>query len=206
MLYNECSEDGFNLTGLINEASDANVPVFISQLSRDCSKNMFDAIFGKFGTGTDNAWSGGIVSDWLFGSWDRNAGMVNYGSTLTRELGVYTMEPTTSVNVGKPTPVSDEWAALSSKWSRVADITGVKIGDPSHVTTPICPPSSSPAWNITGDVKLPTLIDRAEPISTSGKTEPTPTNKKKNGGSSLGFDIRGLYLVFASLMGLNFGL
>lgn len=204
MIYEECKEDGFDLESFVNGISEATVPVFISQLSSQCTGNIFNGMWSVYGNGTDNAWSGGIVNDWLYSSW-RSQGMVIYGSTMTRVLDVYTMEPTTSVNFGKPTPVSNEWNSASSKWSRVAKITGVKVGGyEPKATMPPCPASSSPAWNLTGDVRLPTLVDRTEPISTGAKTEPTPSNKKKNGGCSLGLDMGSLCLVVASAMGLTF--
>jgi len=202
VMYDVCSKDGFDLKDFIYNVATAKIPVFISQLSPICSRRVFNVIWGEFGNGTDNAWSGGIVNDWLYNTWEK-AGLVNYGSIMTRELGMSTVEPTTSINVGKPTPISDEWASASSDWGRVTNITGVDIGEyaPTAIAPP-CPASSSPAWNLTGDVKLPTLIDRSEPTSSGENVQPLPTDKKKNGGNSLKLDIWGLYFVFGILIAI----
>jgi hypothetical protein len=199
-MYDDCNKDGFDLKDFIYNIATATVPVFMSQLSPKCFKKMFNVMWGEFGNGTDNAWSGGIINNWLYYRWNSD-GIVNYGSTMTLELGVSTIEPTMSFNIGKPTPISNEWASASSRWGRVANITGVKIGGytPTAITPP-CPAATSPAWNLTGDVKLPTLFDRSEPTPTNEKSQPLPTEKKKNRGSSLVLDIRGLYFLFVNLI------
>jgi hypothetical protein len=82
------------------------------------------------------------MNDWLYNSLG-SQGMVIYGSTVTREFDIYTMELTTSVNFSKPTPVIDERESASSEWRSVANITGVKVGGyEPKATTPPCPASS----------------------------------------------------------------
>lgn len=163
-------------------------------------------MLGTSSNNTDKAWSGGIVNDWLYGG-GRGEGVITYGSTIALGFDYSEGQATTSMNIGKPTPVSGEWEGLSNKWKEAANITGVKIGgyEPKATASP-CPALSSSAWNLTGDVRLPTLIDRVEPTSTVSastgeKTQTFPANKKKNGGSSIGLNVGCLCMVVAGLVG-----
>jgi hypothetical protein len=193
----ECSQSDFDPESLINTAALANVPVFVSQLSKSCSSSLF---FALFGTMADNAWSGAVYNGWLLGAHD-DEGMVNYGSTMkhTLEIGVYStppLEPKTSINIGKPTPVSDAWSIISQKWSRAAHYTGVKAKEfEPRATTPPCPTSSAP-WNIAGDVKLPTLIEDTKPVATAKPT--------RNGVGLLMVDQGRFYSLLAGLIGFGF--
>lgn len=97
-------------------------------------------MWGGTSNGTNDAWSGGIVNDWLFTQL-RAQDVAMYGSTMVGKNGnAFTRAPTASINIGKPNLESGEWEGVSSKWSCVANITGVKIGGyEPKVTMPPCP-------------------------------------------------------------------
>lgn len=178
--------DGSGYSMLQQNASDLNIPIFVSETG--CKKprpRLFADQASILGKDMEDTWSGAIVYEWI--EEVNNYGLINYGTvsvpiillSLTSTLGPK-VDPEKNPDAldgyprsGNPTPISPDYNNLKSQWATLTP-SGVKLSDYSATKKPPpCPTSTLSGWEVNGDVPLPTLgqvLDRAAESSSASQT------------------------------------
>jgi len=157
--YSWCDPANYQTSGYVNlQKQAANFPVPILFSETGCNvpgPRLFDDQDAIFGPDMINDWSGSIVYEWIEEA--NHYGLISYGPPVPMTA--------TGVNIkggftraGTPTPVSPDFNNLKTKWATISP-TGVAMSkyDPAHVSTRVCPTSTSGGWLVNGNVALPTI-------------------------------------------------
>ncbi|KAF2093724.1 hypothetical protein NA57DRAFT_61427 [Rhizodiscina lignyota] len=155
--YEWCGQSSYSVSGydmLEKNVTDYNIPIFLSETG--CNKpppRTFDDQAAIFGQMADH-WSGAIIYEWIQES--NNYGLVSYGPFVDPAKNT-NAPPDGYTRSGTPTPISPDFDNLSKQWKTLTP-SGVKASEytPS-LTAPACPGYTADAWEVNGDVKLPSL-------------------------------------------------
>lgn len=151
--YEWCGKSSYVTSGysdLEKNATDYNIPIFFSETGCNTAPpRTFEDQQQIFGVMADT-WSGAIIYEWIQEA--NNYGLVSYGPSVD-----VTSAGATITRSGTPTPISPDFSNLMTQWSSV-NPSSVKQSayNPSN-SAPACPTSMPGAWEVDGDVKLPSL-------------------------------------------------
>ena len=162
---------------LQQNASKYNIPIFFSETGCNTpAPRTFDDQSAIFGSEMSDTWSGSIIYEWIEEANDY--GLISYGPpanptmTAINVVGGYTRG-------GTPMTVSPDFDNLSAQWATLTP-SGVSVNayTPSE-TPPPCPAYTSGLWEVSGNVRLPTIGEKAHYLTTQNQgtgNQATPTS------------------------------
>lgn len=179
--YEWCGDNTFEGSGYANLTSQVieyPIPIFISETGCATSPpRTFQDQATIFGPQMVPYWSGAIIYEWLQEA--NHYGLISYeGDTnafITRATGTF-------ATAGTPTPVTPDFSNLMSAWAAATPV-GTSLGayKPSN-SPPPCPSYTQSAWEVAGDVALPTLNEAFNPtVQYSITAGHLPTGKLPTG-------------------------
>lgn len=166
---------------LQQNASGYNLPIFFSETGCNTPEpRTFDDQSAIFGPQMDNTWSGAIIYEWIQET--NNYGLVSYGpqvsatATQSGVVGGFTV-------TGTPLPVSPDFNNLKSEWATLTPSGVSENAYTPSATPPACPPYTSGAWQVSGDVNLPTIGASGAHYTKTGASSPSATGKQSSGSN-----------------------
>lgn len=155
---------------LEKNASDLNIPIFMSETGCNTVKpRTFDdqtALLGpEMGT-----WSGAIIYEWIQELNDY--GLISYGQPANpTATGANVVEGFT--RAGTPTPISPDFENLSNHW-KTLNPTGISMDAYTPLNKPPpCPSFTEGFWVVSADAPLPTIGASLPPDATVYTSPPT---------------------------------
>lgn len=187
--YEWCGQSSYQQSGyamLEQNATNYSLPIFFSETGCNVPEpRTFDDQSAIFGPDMVNTWSGAIIYEWIEET--NNYGLISYGpSVAATATAAGVVDGFT--RTGTPTPITPDFPNLSSQWATLSP-TGISMSDytPSN-SPPACPPYTSGAWEVNGNVPLPTIgqtFNAAESASfTSGGSSSAPATSVANSTTS----------------------
>lgn len=181
------SYDGSGYAMLEKNASDYNLPIFVSETGCRIPKpRLFDDQAAILGPKMANTWSGAIVYEWI--AEENDYGLISYGMLTFCFSGISAdiwlgpkVDPEKVTEAldgfprsGTPTPVAPDYSNLKNHWATLSP-SGVKSSDYTATRKPpACPSATVSGWAVDGDVPLPTLgqvLNRATPSASTSSTK-----------------------------------
>ena len=166
---------------LQQNASGYPIPIFFSETGCNTpAPRTFDDQSAIFGSQMDNTWSGAIIYEWIEET--NNYGLISYGpqasatATQSGVVGGFTV-------TGTPLPVSPDFANLKSQWATLSPSGVSENAYKPSATPPSCPSYTSGAWQVSGDVSLPTLGASGAKYTKSGASGAAATGKQSSDGN-----------------------
>lgn len=186
--YEWCGDSSYTTSGysqLQANVSNYNIPIFFSETGCNTpAPRTFEDQAAIFGSEMNENWSGAIIYEWI--EEDNDYGLVSYGPSVAATAtanGAYDGYTRT----GTPTPISPDFSNLSNQWKTLSP-TGVSVSAYTSSNTPVaCPAYTSGAWEVSGNVALPTLGQTyGAEVSSSGSGSATGTAGSSATGSKTG--------------------
>lgn len=186
--YEWCGDSSYTTSGysqLEANVTEYNIPIFFSETGCNTpAPRTFDDQAAIFGSDMNENWSGAIIYEWI--EEDNDYGLVSYGASVAATAtsgGAYDGYTRT----GTPTPISPDFDNLSNQWKTLTP-TGVSSSAYTSTYAPVaCPAYTSGAWEVSGDVALPTLgqtYNAAASVSSTASSSGSATGSKT--GTSTG--------------------
>ncbi|CAD0115188.1 unnamed protein product [Aureobasidium uvarum] len=151
----ECSYQTSGYEQLTQNITEYNIPIFFSEVGCNTPKpRTFDDQAAIFGPEMSQYWSGVMIYEWIQETNDY--GLISYGPQVAATAtGANIVDGFT--RTGTPTPISPDFANLSNHWKTLTP-SGVSEAaySPSN-SAPECPAYTSGAWEVSGNVALPTI-------------------------------------------------
>ncbi|KAG9522410.1 glycoside hydrolase family 72 protein [Aureobasidium sp. EXF-12298] len=183
--YEWCGESSYQVSGyeqLTQNITDYNIPIFFSEVGCNTPKpRTFDDQAAIFGPEMSPYWSGVIIYEWIQETNDY--GLVSYGPEVAATA--------TQANVvdgftrtGTPTPISPDFYNLSNQWKTLTP-SGVSEAayTPSN-SAPECPAYTSGAWEVSGNVALPTIGQTYNAQAANGASSTSSATGTQTGSGS----------------------
>ncbi|KAH0382889.1 glycoside hydrolase family 72 protein, partial [Aureobasidium melanogenum] len=183
--YEWCGESSYQVSGyeqLTQNITDYNIPIFFSEVGCNTPKpRTFDDQAAIFGPEMSPYWSGVIIYEWIQETNDY--GLVSYGpevaatATQTNVVDGFT-------RTGTPTPISPDFYNLSNQWKTLTP-SGVSEAayTPSN-SAPECPAYTSGAWEVSGNVALPTIGQTYNAQAANGASSTSSATGTQTGSGS----------------------
>ncbi|KAH0341201.1 glycoside hydrolase family 72 protein, partial [Aureobasidium melanogenum] len=167
--YEWCGESSYQVSGyeqLTQNITDYNIPIFFSEVGCNTPKpRTFDDQAAIFGPEMSPYWSGVIIYEWIQETNDY--GLVSYGPEVAATA--------TQANVvdgftrtGNPTPISPDFYNLSNQWKTLTPSSVSEAAYTPSNSAPACPAYTSGAWEVSGNVALPTIGQTYDAQAASG--------------------------------------
>lgn len=187
----DSSYDGSGYSMLVQNATDYNIPIFISETGcRVPRPRLFTDQSAIFGPEMSNTWSGAIVYEWIEEA--NNYGLISFGPKVDPKESTDALDG--FPRSGKPTPVSPDYSNLKSQWATLTP-PGVKLSAYSasagSITPPACPTSTAGGWIVNGDASLPSLGQTLDSAATASGATPTASATKASASATGGGTITG---------------
>lgn len=211
--------DGSGYSMLQQNASDLNIPIFISETGcRIPRPRLFADQASILGKDMEDVWSGAIVYEWI--EEENNYGLISYGifpvSAHTLLLMWMTgpkVDPEKFPDAldgfprsGTPTPISPDYNNLKSQWATLTP-SGIKRSEYSATKKPPpCPTSTLSGWEVNGDVSLPTLGQVLERAAASSAASQASTATGATASASPSTTGKGVASVGREVAGMGIGL
>lgn len=186
--YEWCGGSSYSTSGysqLQQNASDYNIPIFFSETGCNTiePRTFTDqaAIFGPNMVGT---WSGAIIYEWI--EEVNNFGLIEYGSKVSPTVVATNVEDGYT-RAGTPTPIQPDFSNLSEQWATLSPTGVMSSAYTPSLTPPPCPAYTSGAWNVNGNVNLPTIgqtYDASVAASITAGTAAAPTGSSGSSSST----------------------
>jgi hypothetical protein len=185
--YEWCGASTYEQSGysqLTQNITDYNIPIFFSEVGCNTPKpRTFDDQAAIFGPEMSPYWSGVMVYEWIQEANDY--GIIQYG---TKTDPTATNAPDGFTRTGTPTPISPDFYNLSNHWKTLTP-SGVSEAaySPSN-SAPSCPAYTSGAWEVSGNVALPTIgqVYNAQGSSSAAPTSGASGTQSGSGSRSTG--------------------
>ncbi|KAH0290456.1 glycoside hydrolase family 72 protein [Aureobasidium namibiae CBS 147.97] len=189
--YEWCGASSYEVSGyeqLTQNITEYNIPIFFSEVGCNTPKpRTFDDQAAIFGPEMSPYWSGVMIYEWIQEANDY--GIIQYG---TKTDPTATNAPDGYTRTGTPTPISPDFYNLSNQWKTLTP-SGVSESaySPSN-SAPECPAYTSGAWEVSGNVALPTIGQTydaqvtSSATATSGATGTQTGSGSRSTGSSTG--------------------
>ncbi|THX68550.1 glycoside hydrolase family 72 protein [Aureobasidium pullulans] len=188
--YEWCGESSYQVSGyeqLTQNITEYNIPIFFSEVGCNTPKpRTFDDQAAIFGSEMSQYWSGVMIYEWIEES--NNYGLIQYGPKTDPTA---TNAPDGYTRTGTPTPISPDFQNLSNHWKTLTP-SGVSESaySPSN-SAPECPAYTSMAWEVSGNVALPTIgqtfdAQATSSVPASANSGATGTRASSSGSRSTG--------------------
>lgn len=160
--YEWCGANTYQGSGYANLTSQVTeypIPIFISETGcATMPPRDFQDQAAIFSSQMTPYWSGAIIYEWLQEA--NHYGLISYeGDTnalITRATGTF-------ATAGTPKPVTPDFSNLMSAWAEVTPVgTSLEAYTPSN-SPPPCPPYTEGAWEVAGNVALPSVNEAFNP-------------------------------------------
>jgi len=181
--YEWCGDSTYEVSGyeqLTQNITEYNIPIFFSEVGCNTPKpRTFADQAAIFGPEMSPYWSGVMIYEWIQEANDY--GIIQYG---TKTDPTATNAPDGYTRTGTPTPISPDFYNLSNQWKTLTP-SGVSESaySPSN-SAPECPAYTSGAWEVSGNVALPTIGQTYDAQVTSSATATSGATGTQTGSGS----------------------
>ncbi|KAF2864325.1 glycoside hydrolase family 72 protein [Piedraia hortae CBS 480.64] len=151
--YEWCGASSFQTSGYSNLdqlASNYTIPIWFSETGCNAVRpRTFSDQAAILGPDMNDKWSGAMIYEWIEEANDY--GLISYKASDNNKV------VDGFARGGTPIPVSPDFENLKSQWATLTPTGVMKDAYTPSNSPPICPPYTTGAWEVSGDVVLPTI-------------------------------------------------